>query len=140
MNVKKFILSLVAVLILLAGIDFVIHGLILSGTYKANAGIWRADMMKLMWLFYISYFIFALLFVYIFQKGFENKGIIEGVRYGIVMSLLLNGAGLIGQYVMYPIPLALAIQWFIYGSIEYIILGIAVSLIYAGAGKRTKKK
>jgi hypothetical protein len=140
MNLKKFILSVIAVLVLIAAIDSVIHGVILSGSYKANAGIWRADMLKLMWLFYVSYLIFALLFVYIFQKGFENKGVIEGIRYGAVMSLLLNGAGAIGQYVMYPIPLSMAIQWFIYGTIEYIILGIAISFIYAGAAKGKKKK
>lgn len=130
MNVKRFFLAALAVLVLIFALDFIIHGLILSSTYKALSNIWRPDMMSLIWIIYIGYFLFAIIFTYIFYKGFEDKGILEGIRYGFIIGILINGIGAFGQYVTYPIPLSLAIQWFIYGTIEYIICGIAVSLIY----------
>jgi hypothetical protein len=130
MNVKRFLLAALAVLVLNFVLDFILHGLILGGTYKSMPNLWRPDMMSIMWIFYIGYIVFALIFTYIFYKGYEKKGIIEGVRYGLLMGILINGVGSYGQYVMYPLPLSLATEWFVLGTIEFIIYGIAVSLIY----------
>ncbi|OHD64070.1 MAG: hypothetical protein A2176_08640 [Spirochaetes bacterium RBG_13_51_14] len=79
---------------------------------------------------YLTDFALSILFTYIFTKGYENRGIMEGVRYGLIIGLLMDGIGSFGQYMVYPIPLTLALQWFVYGVIRFIILGIIVSLIY----------
>ena len=70
------------------------------------------------------------MFVYIFIKGYEGKGVVEGVRYGFRIGILMNVMGMFNQYAVYPIPFTLAIQWFIFAMIEFIICGIIVSLIY----------
>ena len=43
-----------------------------------------------------------------------------------------------GTYVMIPIPYSLALQWFIFGLLETIVLGIVVALIYRPAGSAQK--
>lgn len=83
-----------------------------------------------MWIMYITSFIFAVLFVYIFTKGYENAGIAEGVRYGLIVGLLMNVVGMFNQYAIYPVPFNLVLQWFVYGMIQFIIYGIVAALIY----------
>jgi len=79
---------------------------------------------------YITAFVFSFLFIYIFTKGYEGKGVAEGIRYGLIIGLLMLVVGMFNQYAVYPIPLNLTIQWFIYGLIQFIIVGIVAALIY----------
>src|SRR4030042_1308225 len=130
MNIKRFIIASVVVYVVFIVLDFIIHGIILSDTYKALSGIGRPDMMSFMWIFYAAGLLFAFLFVYIFIKGYEGKGILEGARYGIIIGLLIYVVGMFGQYAMYPLPLTLVIQWFVYGMIECVIGGIVAASLY----------
>lgn len=129
MNTKRFILASIAVFVAYEIIDSIVHALILCGTYETLKDIWRPDMEQKMWIMYIAVLFFSFLFVYIFTKGYENKGIAEGIRYGLLIGLLIN-IGMFYQYVVYPLPLTLVVQWFIYGMIQYIICGIIASIIY----------
>ena len=130
MNTKRFIAASIAVFIVNQICDFIVHGAILGKTYEALQNIWRPDMMSKMWILYITSFIFSFLFVYIFIKGYENKGIAEGVRFGIITGLFMNVIGMFNQYAIYPVPLTLAVQWFIFAMIQFIIYGITAALIY----------
>ena len=130
MNIKKFIISVIAVFLCFQVLDILIHWVILGPTYQEHKDLWRPDMMSTMWIMYITSFILSILFVYIFVKGYEGKGIAEGIRYGIIIGILFNGVGAFNQYAVYPISFSLAVKWFIYGTIEFIICGIIVSAIY----------
>jgi len=87
-------------------------------------------MMSKMWIMYIVNLIFSFFFVFIFTKGYEGRGIMEGVRYGFYIGCLMAIPAAYSQYVMYPFPYSLVLQWFIYWMIQYIILGIFAALIY----------
>lgn len=134
MNIKRMIIASILVFAGIQVMDFVIHGIILSPVYQSLAHVWRPDMMAKMWILRLSSLVMSFLFVYIFIKGYENKGIIEGVRYGIIIGLFMNVIGMFSQYVMYPIPFSLSVQWFIYGMIEFIICGIIAALVYKRKG------
>ncbi len=130
MNTKKFLLAGLAVFITLQILDFVIHSLLLGPVYESMQGVWRTDMMDKMWIMYLTGIIFSLLFVYIFSKGYEGKGIVEGAKYGLIIGLVIYLVGSYNQYVVYPLPYSLALKWFIYGTIELIIAGIVLALVY----------
>jgi len=130
MNKKRLIIAGIVIFIAVQFFDFIEHGLILRGAYQATMNIWRMDMNSVMWIMYVTALIFSFLFVYIFIKGYEGKGIVEGIRYGLLIGLLMTGINIFGQYVIYPIPFNLAIQWFIYDMIRFVIYGIIVSAIY----------
>ena len=130
MNIKKLILASLAVFVTMQVTDYLIHYLILSSTYQSLATLWRPDMESMMWLMILTSLFFSFMFVFIYTKGYEGKGIMEGVRYGLIIGLFLNVVGALNQYVVYPIPFSLAVQWFIYGMIQFIIAGIIASLIY----------
>lgn len=130
MNIKRFLAGGFAIFIIFQICDFIIHGFLLGDVYMSMTNIWRPDMMSYMWIMYLSSFIFSFLVMYVFIKGYEDRGVLEGVRFGILIGLLTNGAGAFYQYAVYPLPFSLIIQWFGYGLIEFILAGIAASLIY----------
>jgi hypothetical protein len=90
----------------------------------------ESEMNSMMWIYYVVYIIQAFFFTFIFSKGYEGKGIMEGVRYGLYMGLLMATPMAYASYAMYPMPYSLALQWFIYGIIQYIILGVIIALVY----------
>ena len=130
MNIKKFVIASIVVFIVFEILNFIIHGPLLGSIYVETKSVWRPDMMDKMWIIHITNFIFSFLFVYIFTKGYENKGIVEGLRFGLIIGLLMNVVGMFNQYAVYPLPFSLAIQWFIYGIIQYVICGAVAASIY----------
>lgn len=130
MNIKKMVLASLAVFVAFEIMDYIIHSVILSPVYAQLAYLWRQDMMSKMWLMALSTFVMSVMFVYIFIRGYENKGIAEGVRFGIVAGLFMNFIGMFSQYVMYPIPFSLTLKWFIFGMLEFMIAGIVAAIIY----------
>lgn len=133
---KKLLMGFIAVYIVLALTDFVIHGVLLKSTYQLPElmHLWRPEMMSMMWVFYIVYLFMAFFFTLIFSKGYQGKGIGEGVRYGLYVGFLMATPMAYMSYVSYPIPYGLALQWFIYGMVQYIILGIVVAAVYGKSG------
>ena len=130
MNTKKFLLASLAVFITLQILDFVIHNLLLGSVYESIQEAFRPDMMDKMWIMYLTGIIFSLLFVYIFSKGYEGKGIIEGAKYGLIIGLVVHLVGSYNQYVVYPLPYSLVLKWFLYGTLELMIAGIVLALVY----------
>jgi len=133
MNVKRFILAVIAVFLSFQVLDFIIHNLILGPTYQATASLWRPEMMSLMWVMWLTGLVLSILFVYIFIRGYENRGIGEGLRYGLLIGLLFAIPGVWNQYVVYPVPLALAVKWCGFSLLEFLIAGVVTSLIYKPA-------
>jgi hypothetical protein len=130
MNIKRFILASIAVFVVIQAIDWLVHGALLSKWYMEIQGLWRPDMMNLMWVMMLGSLFFSFMFVFIFVKGYEGKGTMEGVRYGLYVGLLVMVTGSLGQYAMYPIPLGMALIWLVYGIIEMIIAGGVAAAIY----------
>lgn len=130
---KKILLGFVAVFITLEILDMIVNFVILGSTY-AGMTIWRPDMNSKMWIFHLVTLIGSFFFAFIFSKGFEDKGILEGFRYGAYVGTWLSVGKAYGTYAMIAIPYSLAVQWFIYGVLEYIAAGAVIALVF-----RTKK-
>ncbi|MFC1550284.1 hypothetical protein ACFL46_03230 [Candidatus Neomarinimicrobiota bacterium] len=130
MNTKRFILAAIVVFITLQVTDYIIHNLILSGTYESLMNIWRADMMGKMWVMQLASLFFSFMFVFIFTKNYEGNGVSEGIRYGLLIGLLMSVMGNLSQYSVYPLPFSLVLQWFFYGMIQFILAGAVASLVY----------
>ncbi len=128
---KKFWFGVLVVFVVLEILMYLVHGVILAGAYS-SIKIWRPDMASLTWVYQVITVIGAFFFTFIFSKGFENKGIMEGVRYGFYIGIWLSVGMAYGTYAMIEIPYSLALQWFIYGIIEYVIAGVALAMVYKG--------
>ena len=134
MNTKKLIIAVLAVFVLLEATGYLIHRVLLSSTYMEEtiSKVFRpmAEMDAMMWRLMVADFVFSCFFAFIFVKGYQNKGIMEGVRYGVYIALFMNFSASVAQNVVYPVPFTLALQWFIYGSIQMVLLGVVTAFIY----------
>jgi len=134
---KKVLTGCVVVFVIVEVLNFIIHSIILADAYRATAGVWRPYemMMHKMWVLYVSNLVVAFFISFIFSKGYEGKGIMEGVRYGFYIGVMLSMGMAWGTYVMISVPWHLSIQWFIYGVIEYTLSGIALAMIFRKKSK-----
>lgn len=130
MNPKRFIAAVISVFITFMALDFIIHNIILMDEYASLKNLWRPDMQSLLWMMPVITFIMSILVTCLFIRGYQERGIMEGLSFGILVGLMTNGMGAFSQYWMYPVPLSLAVKWFVFGLIEFIIAGIILSLVY----------
>jgi hypothetical protein len=132
---KKFWVAWIVVAIGLCVTNILIHFVLLGETYHsaAMANLIRPESEQKTWIHIVSAFITAFFFTLIYVKGYEGKGIPEGVRFGLFVGVMMSMPMAYDTYAAMPIPYAVALQWFCYGVSQYIILGI---LVAATVGKK----
>jgi hypothetical protein len=129
---KRFWMAVAACYVTGHVLGFLIHGVGLDATYKALAAIFRpkAEMDALMWLMFVSSALAVFAFCFIFTKGYEGRGVTEGVRYGLWVALLVGIPGAMDQFWIYPVPAELAIKWAIANVVYWVTLGTVAAAIY----------
>jgi hypothetical protein len=127
---KKVWIGFVAVFITFQVLDGIVNFVILDPAYKSISHLMRPEGEMKLWLIPVIGLSFSFFFTLIFSKGYEGKGSLEGVRYGLYVGLMVALPMAYGSYAMMPIPYSLALQWFIYGTLEYMIAGVVLALIF----------
>ena len=132
MKNKTFWIGYIAVFVVMQVYGYVIHEVLLSDIYQSLAAAFRpdAEMMDMMWMMMVGSVFSLLLFCHIFTRGYEGKGIGEGVRYGLLIGLFVSIPMAVDQYVVYPLTGNLAVIWFFAGVIGFIIAGAVFAAIY----------
>jgi len=130
MNLKRYFAASLAVFALSLLLGYLVHGVILKPVYDSLKSIWRPDMNSKMWIEWLNAYFLAFLFTYIYVKGYEGRGIMEGARFGVIMGLFLSVPMAYGTYMIIPIPFNLAVQWFLYGTAQSIVYGVVAAAIY----------
>ncbi|MBI1807813.1 MAG: hypothetical protein HYR76_12260 [Ignavibacteria bacterium] len=133
---KKLWVGFIAVYVAMVVTNMVIHMGLLSATYHSPEvmKLMRPESDGTMYIYFITSAIVSFFFTLIFSKGYEGKGMGEGVRYGLYVGLLMATPMAYDSYASYPLPYSLALQWFIYGVVQYIILGIVIAMVYGKKG------
>ena len=136
MKNKTFWTGFVVVFIVMQAIGFLIHGVMLDDMYQALAASFRPkeQMDAMMWIMILSGTAVLFLFCYIFTKGYEGQGVVEGVRYGALMGLFLAFPTSVDAYVIYPLTQELAVIWFVTTLVGMMIAGAIFAAIYEPAG------
>ncbi len=135
LNVGRWLIASIVVLIIFFALEYLFHTVCLSSMYAMTSNLWRAPEEMSYWLMTLSLIITALLFCYIYTKGYEAKpsGALEGLKYGFIIGLFVVLPMSIGTYCVMPIPRKLAFYWFIMGMFEFLLAGLFVGLIYKKA-------
>ena len=136
MKNKTFWIGWVAVYIVMQLFGYVLNMVLLADSYEALAHVFRPqeEIESLMGIMFVSSAIGLWLFCYIFTKGYEGKGIMEGVRYGALMGLFLGISTSIDAYVIYPITQELAMIWLVSSVVGLAIGGAVFAAIYKPLG------
>ena len=129
--IPRFALAIIVGFAAVFGYDFAVHHHLLMDLYEATTDLWRAPEQMQEFFPYMLGFQLATTFVAaaIFVQNYEKKGIMEGLRFGLWLGLLL-GVLNANAWVWLPIPAVLAGAWFAAGLGKGILLGVVYSLTY----------
>jgi hypothetical protein len=130
-NFARVAASAVVAWITYLGVSFVVNRLLLADLYAQHARVFRPGAeMNLAFGFGATLFGFFA-FAYAYAKGYEGgAGAAEGLRYGVVVGLLLACFAVAWNCVVLPVSGALAAAWMVDTIVEMAIYGVVVGLIY----------
>ncbi len=129
---KKFLISWVAVFVVWMVASFLVHGLWLGETYAAMTNMMRpeAEQQGLMHFMLIAHVLMAGAFVWIYQRGQEDKPwMAQGLRFGVAIALLAPIPTFMIYYTVQQTPGMLAVQQSIGDSIVVVVVGLLVAFL-----------
>lgn len=130
-NQKRFVISVLVMFGYIWVSDFLIHWHLLGDVYRLTHYLWRpeSEMRDYMGWMLLGQFVIAKFVTLIFAKGYENKGIGEGIRFGIIIGVLFAGTYFV-QYAVYPLTHTILWSWVGFGLAQTILGGVVLSLVY----------
>lgn len=129
----RHILTSVVVAVYLFFIEFLFHAVILKGQYEGVQHMLRPEgenPAMFFSLLIIAYLIAGFLLTHVFGKGYQGHGIGEGVRFGLLMGVLLAVPSNLINYAVQPWPGSLVAIWIIGYIIEFTIAGVIIAAMY----------
>jgi hypothetical protein len=133
MNFGRIGAAAVVAWIVSLGVGFVVNDILLADIAAANVSVLRpeAAVMANLPIGFAFLLVGFFAFAYAYAKGYEGgNGIVEGIRFGVLVSLIVIGFGLIWQYVMFPITASYAAAIVIDSILELALYGAIVGAIY----------
>jgi hypothetical protein len=132
MDMKKTLGAIVAAFVVYAASGYLIHEVLLKSAYIDSANVWRPDdaIQHRMWIMLLSEFIFALGAVLVYVRGVEKKSWVgQGIRFGILLSLVAPVPGFMMSYVTLPVSHKLALHWILLGIAQAILVALVIAAI-----------
>ena len=133
MNPKKWLSATVVGFLVITASDFTLHHLWLKSVYMEHPEFWRApaEMKMRMPFLFLGEFLSAMLLAFIYPIGYQKKSPgSEGIRFGLLLGLLVFLPQNLIAYFIYPFPTKLFVAWTFGGVVEYAFAGIAIGLMY----------
>ena len=134
---KRIWIGFVTVFVTTQVIEGLVDFILLGPTYSLSPHIWRPIAEIKLWMLPVTGAFFAYFFVFIFSKGYEGRGLLEGVRYGTYAALMIVLPHAYNSYATMQIPYSVALQWLFFGTVEYIFAGALLSTAFQLAGNST---
>jgi membrane protease YdiL (CAAX protease family) len=117
---------------------FAVYGTALANEFGRYPGVFRhMDEINTKMPFLIVGTLVAMFAVaYIYAKGYEGgSGIQEGLRFGALIGVFAVGYIAVGNYVVMNIGRRLAVSMAVAGFVEWVVVGMALGVMYKPAGK-----
>lgn len=126
---KTFIMGSIAMIIWTNLFSWFWHGNILGEAYRATSQLWRGPQEMDPLTLNGGLSLMAVIATYIFMKGYEGTGWREGLRFGIIITLMFLGMGLV-TYATQPIPRDIIFMWTLGDFIMYSVGAIILSVMF----------
>jgi hypothetical protein len=130
MNIKRYILSVVALFIVFEAINYLVHSVLLTECYTELGDLWRKNMVDYRWGMYLADLLFILFYTSIYTRWGRKFNLSSGMLYGLIVGLMMNTTSVINQWIVYPITLHLMVLWVFFGLIQYVLCGLLLGIIY----------
>ena len=135
MNFPRLVLAAVAAWVVYLALGFLIHAVMLNDMWQGliRDGVARSATTgnALMPLGFGLALPGCLAFAYAYAKGYEGgPGLQEGLRFGVLVGLMIVTFGLVWNYVTFPLPSEYLTKTAVATVIEFAALGMVVGLVY----------
>lgn len=143
MNLRRVALAAVVAWVVYMALGFVVHGVLLKDTYLQYASVMRpeADQNAVLPIAFGGSLVGFFAFAYAYAKGYEGgSGVQEGMRFGVLVGIMLCVFSVSFEYMMWPIGRRLLAAWIVDYIIEFAIYGMLVGSLYkplASPARRT---
>jgi hypothetical protein len=142
MNFARLALAAVAAWVLYMAMGYLVHGVLLRDTYLQYAGVMRPEaeanaiLPVNFGLVLVGFFAFA----YAYAKGYEGgSGLQEGLRFGVLVAIMLCTFVSIWQYMVWPAGRGLLAAWLVDYVVEFALYGMVVGVIYKPAALPSRR-
>jgi hypothetical protein len=129
---KTFVLSVVAMFIVLMILGFVVHGLLLGPQYAKMMNLFRTpeDAQRYFPVMLAAHIIMAIGWTWIYRIGRENKPWLgQGIRFGLAVALICTIPTYLIYFAVQPMPSDMVALQIAYDTIASVILGITVAAV-----------
>lgn len=127
---RKIWIGFLAVFFATQVFEGLIKYMFLDPVYAQWSQLWRPIAETKFWMLPFTGMFFSFFFTYIFSKGYENKGIAEGIRYGFYVAMMVALPHAYGTYALMQIPYPVALQWFVFGTVEFVLAGVILAIVF----------
>jgi hypothetical protein len=134
---KKLVIAWIVLFVVWFVGSFVVHGMLLRADYMQISNLFRpqGEEGKYFPLMILAHVLLAGAFVWIYQRGRENKPWLgQGVRFGIAVALLTIVPTYIIYYVVQPMPGATVVKQIIFDGCLIVILGVVAAFMLKEPG------
>ena len=131
MNVKKLVLTIIVIFVVANLTGFFIHAILLAPDYMAVKEHYRPEGQEKMFFICLAYLAFAIGSVIVYAKGIENKPWLgQGLRFGILMWLVLTVPSFFIAYAVQPVPTMLLVKQVLFEGVDKLLLGAITAALY----------
>lgn len=129
MNVQRFIIAVIGVMIFVFAFEFLWHGNLMMGLYEATKDVWRPMEESNQLFMFGSQLLFALVFVFLYTKIYKAIPCKIGLLYGLGTGALMAAPEL-ASYAYMPIPMSITFLWMLATLLKSVGAGLIVGAIY----------
>ena len=134
MSYRRIALAAVAAWVVSLGLGYLINDIWLANVYAANAWAFRhADQMApLLPYGFAAQLVAFFAFAYVYARGYDGHGsdIGEGIRFGLIVAVMIDGFAVVWNYVSQPIALRLGALQLIEHIGEFGVYGAVIGALY----------
>ena len=131
MNYPRVALAAVVAWVVSVAVGYFVNSYLLMDLYAAHETVFRPQAEMNLLLGFGAQLLAFFVFAYMYAKGYEGtSGLQEGLRFGVLIGLLILGFASAWNYAVLRVSDALGMAWMIDGLVEMSLYGIIVGLVY----------
>ena len=136
MNFARVAIAAVAAWIVSLPVGYIVNEILLKDIYTANAAALRSEaaLQANLPIGFAATLVGFFAFAYTYAKGYEGtNGTMEGLRFGVLVAIMVNCFAVVWTYVTSPISAAMVTAMMIDVIVEFALYGAVVGAIYKPA-------
>jgi len=134
---RRIWIGFLAVFLATQTFEGLVNFYVLEPIYSQWIHFWRPIAEVKFWMLPFTGMFFSFFFTFIFAKGYEKRGLGEGIRYGFYVAMMVSLPHAYGTYALMQIPYTVALQWFIFGALECVGAGMILAIVFK-SGQTTR--